>query len=232
MLEKNVHAIILARGGSKGIKNKNLITIKKKPLIYWSIKSAQSCKTINKVWVSSDSDKILNLSKKFGANIIRRPKNLASDTSSSESGWLHSIRYIKKKFQIDYVVAIQATSPLRGREDLSDALKKFFIKKNDSLFSCSLNEAYFRWKINGKKIKPNYKLNVKRPRRQSISKELIENGSFYIFSCNKFLKKKKRLFGKIGNFTQKKYFGFEIDDLEDLNIVQSLMKNINLFNKR
>ena len=232
MLEKNVHAIILARGGSKGIKNKNLIPVKKKPLIYWSIKSALNCKTIIKVWVSSDSDKILRLSKKLGANIIKRPKNLASDNSSSESGWLHSIKYIKKKFQINYIVAMQATSPLRGREDLTNALKKFFIEKNDSLFSCSINEAFFRWKVNGKKIKPNYKLDAKRPRRQSISKELVENGSFYIFSCDKFLKKKKRLFGKIGNFKQKKYFGFEIDDLEDLNIVQSLMKDINLFNKR
>lgn len=231
MSKKNVHAIILARGGSKGIKNKNLILVKKKPLIYWSIKSAQNCKAINKVWVSSDSDKILNLSKKFGANIIKRPKNLASDNSSSESGWLHSIKYIKKKFKINYAVALQATSPLRGVKDLTDALKKFFIEKNDSLFSSSINDYYFRWKVRGGEIKPNYNLNLKRPRRQTISKELIENGSFYIFSCNKFLKKKKRLFGKIGCFVQKKYFGFEIDDQEDLKIVQSLMKDINLLNK-
>ena len=202
MLEKNVHAIILARGGSKGIKNKNLIPVKKKPLIYWSIKSALNCKTINKVWVSSDSNKILRLSKKLGANIIKRPKNLASDNSSSESGWLHSIKYIKK-FQINYIVAMQATSPLRGREDLTNALKKFFIEKNDSLFSCSINEAFFRWKVNGKKIKPNYKLDAKRPRRQSISKELVENGSFYIFSCDKFLKKKKDYLEKLAILNKK-----------------------------
>ena len=126
---------------------------------------------------------------------------------------------------------MQATSPIRGHKDLTNALKKFFIEKNDSLFSSSLNDAHFRWKLNGKKIKPNYKLNTKRLPRQSISKELIENGSFYIFSCNKFLKTKKRLFGKIGYFIQKKYFSFEIDDKEDLNIIQSLMKDIKIFNK-
>ena len=98
---------------------------------------------------------------------------------------------------------MQATSPLRGREDLTNALKKFFIEKNDSLFSCSINEAFFRWKVNGKKIKPNYKLDAKRPRRQSISKELVENGSFYIFSCDKFLKKKKDYLEKLAILNKK-----------------------------
>ena len=77
MGKKKIHAIILARGGSKGIKNKNLISIKKKPLIYWSIKSVLNCNIIDKVWVSSDSSKILTLSKKFGANTIKRPKKLS-----------------------------------------------------------------------------------------------------------------------------------------------------------
>ena len=226
MLKKNVHAIILARRGSKGIKNKNLILVKKKPLIYWSIKSAIECKDIDKVWVSSDSDKILKLSKKFGANTIKRPKVLSSDKSSSEDGWLHSLHYIKKKFKVDYAIALQATSPIRYKKDLASALKKFLIEKNDSLFSSSVNGVFFRWKVLGKKLVPNYNLNTPRPRRQLISQELVENGSFYIFSCKKFFKHKKRLFGKIGTYTQKKECGFEIDDLDDLRIVNSVLNKI------
>ena len=91
------HAIILARGGSKGIKNKNLIHVNKKPLLYWSIRAALTTKEISKVWVSSDSHNILNLSKKLGTEIIKRPKLLSTDKSSSEDGWLHAIKEIKKR---------------------------------------------------------------------------------------------------------------------------------------
>ncbi|MDA8997195.1 acylneuraminate cytidylyltransferase family protein [bacterium] len=224
MKKKNIHAIILARGGSKGIKNKNLISIKKKPLIYWSIKSALNCNIIDKVWVSSDSSKILTLSKKFGANTIKRPKKLSSDNSSSESGWLHSTNYIKKKFQVDYIVAVQATSPMRHKNDFFRALNKFFKEKNDSLFSSSINDSYFRWKIYNNKMFPNYKIKDKRARRQYIKQELIENGSFYIFKSKGFLKNKKRLFGKIGTYIQKKYYSFELDDQDDLVIIKSIMK--------
>ena len=224
MKKKNIHAIILARGGSKGIKNKNLISIKKKPLIYWSIKSALNCNIIDKVWVSSDSSKILKLSKKFGANVIKRPKKLSSDNSSSESGWLHSVSYIKKNFEVDCIVAVQATSPIRHKNDFSRALNKFFREKNDSLFSSSINDSYFRWKIYNNKMFPNYKIKNKRTRRQYINQELIENGSFYIFKSEGFLKNKKRLFGKIGTYIQKKYYKFEIDDLDDLIIIKSIMK--------
>ena len=69
-----IHSVILARGGSKTIKNKNLKKINGKPLVYWSIKDSLRSKTILKTWVSSDNQKILNYSKKNGAEIIRRPK--------------------------------------------------------------------------------------------------------------------------------------------------------------
>ena len=74
-------AIILARGGSKGIKNKNLIIINKKHLIYWTINSALNCKEIDHVFVSSDSDAILNYAKDVGSEIIKRPKEISLDTS-------------------------------------------------------------------------------------------------------------------------------------------------------
>ena len=100
------HAIILVR--CPAIKNKNLIHVNKKPLLYWSIRKHCHQK-ISKVWVSSDSHNILNLSKKLGTEIIKRPKYL-TDKSSSEDGWLHAIKEIKKE-SIDYVIALQATSP-------------------------------------------------------------------------------------------------------------------------
>lgn len=97
MKKKIIHSIILARGGSKGIKNKNLILFKKRPLIFWSIIKSLISKKINHTWVSSDSKKILKVAKKYGAKTILRPKIYSGDFSTSESAWKHAINYITKK---------------------------------------------------------------------------------------------------------------------------------------
>lgn len=221
---KKVHAIILARGGSKGIKNKNLIFINKKPLIYWSIKNCLKSKKISKTWVSSDSKKILSVAKKYGANILLRPKKLATDKSSSEKAWVHAVRYISKFEKIDYVVGVQPTSPIRANNDFDKAINKGFKKNYDSMFSASDFETYFTWKIKNKKVIPAYNLK-RRPRRQELKKTILENGSFYIFNARLFLKFKVRLFGKIGFYLMKKYRGFQIDTLEDVSFISSIFKN-------
>ena len=81
ILKKSTHAIILARGGSKGIKHKNLLKIKNKPLVYWSIINSIKSKKIDHTWVSSDSNKILNISKKF---INTKESNLIDSNSIKE----------------------------------------------------------------------------------------------------------------------------------------------------
>ena len=129
-MPSNIHAIILARGGSKGIKNKNLINVNNRPLIYWSIKSCLSTKNIKKVWVSSDNLKILKLSEKFGASVIQRPKHLSSDNSSSESGWIHAFNEIKKKEKIDYVSKFISNILLSLRGSIYFSLKRLIISRN------------------------------------------------------------------------------------------------------
>lgn len=220
------HAVILARGGSKGIKNKNLININGKPLIYWSIKAALQTNKISKVWVSSDNGNILKNSEKYGANIIKRPRNLALDNSSSEDAWLHSIKEIKKNESIDYVVVLQATSPIRGKNDLKNAIHLLLKHNADSLVSTSKRDAHFTWNKIKQKLIPNYNLSKKRMRRQSIKETYIENGSFYIFSVNKFLRHKRRLFGKIVNYNQSKIKSFEIDNKEDVLLIETIFKNV------
>jgi N-acylneuraminate cytidylyltransferase len=224
VFKKKVHAIILARGGSKGIKKKNLFIINKKPLIYWSIKDCLKSKIISQTWVSSDNDKILNVAKKLGARIIKRPKKLSTDKASSDSAWEHAIRYIREKNKIDFVVGVQPTSPIRSSNDFDNALKKFFSNKYDSLFSASDFETFFSWNIKNKKIKANYNFN-KRPRRQQLKKSLLENGSFYIFDAKLFLKFKNRLFGKIGFYLMEKYKTFQIDTLEDAHLVNAIFNS-------
>ena len=220
----NVVAIILARGGSKGIKNKNLIKFKNKPLLFWSIKSCLKSKKIKSVWVSSDSSRILNLSKKAGASIIKRPKQLSSDKASSESAWVHAIEYLnKKKIDNDVIVGIQPTSPIRLNNDLDNAILKFKKEKLDSLFTAQVIYDYFVWTKNGNKLIPNYNYK-KRQRRQDIKEKYLENGSFFLFKSKKFLKTQCRFFGKIGLFTMRKISSFQIDDQEDIKIMRGLEK--------
>ena len=142
----NIVAIILARGGSKGIPKKNIIDFCGKPLIAWTIEQCQNAKEIQSVWVSSDSDEILEISKQSGAKSILRPEILANDTSTSESGWLHAIDEIESiNGKVDLIVAPQVTSPLRHSKDISKGIQLFFEKKFDSMFSSSLAEDLYFW---------------------------------------------------------------------------------------
>lgn len=219
------HAIILARGNSKGLKNKNILKVKNKPMLYWSIKQSTGSKKINYTWVSSDSKRILAIAKKNGCGIILRPKKISGDKASSEKAWLHAINYLKKKkFKIDNVVGIQPTSPIRESSDFDNSIDKFETENYDSLFSsCKIND-YNVWKKNKLKILSanyNYK---KRKLRQQIDDKFLENGSFYIFKAKKFLKFKCRLFGKIGMFIMPKSKSIQVDDQIDLDMVNLLAK--------
>lgn len=223
--KNNVHAILLARKNSKSVKRKNIRLFNGKPLIYWTLNHCLKSKYISNIWVSSDSQEILNYSAKFGAKKILRPKKLASHKASSESGWLHAINIIKKTYDIDkipLILAPQITSPVRKDNDFDLAIKKMFNEKLDSLFSGTLIEDFFIWK-NKTKLKAHYQMN-KRPRRQEITPNILENGSFYIFNSKKFLNKKIRLFGKIGCYLQNKHESFQIDDMEDFNLIKLIHK--------
>jgi len=223
MTKKTFIAIILARGGSKGIKNKNLVKIKNKPLIFWTIKDCLKSKKIKSIWVSSDSEKILNYSAKCGSNVIKRPKKYALDRSSSEASLHHAIKYLdSKNINFSDVVFLQATSPLRDKKDIDNSCNLYVSKNYDSLFSAVKINDHFIWKKNRQKLLANYNFK-KRPRRQIIENKFLENGSFYIFNKKKFLKFKNRLFGKIGVYLMSKMNSFQIDNCEDIQLINKLV---------
>ena len=136
-MNKNLFvALIPARGGSKGLKKKNLYPVKNKPLISWTIESAISSHSLEKIYVSSDDNSILEIASKEGVNCIERPANLAEDSSSMESVIMHSIEQIDKEgIEFKYLILLQPTSPLRDSKDIDSACKKFLQLKADSLIS-------------------------------------------------------------------------------------------------
>lgn len=116
-MSKIIFAFIFARGGSKGIKRKNLKKLNGKPLIYYSINIAKQLDIFKKIFVCTDSDEIINYSKKLKVEVIKRPKYLATDNSPEFLSWKYAIQYLKKNnIFFDTFVSLPATSPLRKKK--------------------------------------------------------------------------------------------------------------------
>lgn len=116
---------ICARGGSKGVKNKNLRELLEKPLIAHSILQAKESKLFDVIAVSSDSDEILRVSKEYGADyVIKRPNELATDTAAKLPVIQHCVKEVEQlsNLQFDFMTDIDATSPLRTIEDIQNAI--------------------------------------------------------------------------------------------------------------
>ena len=107
-------SVILARGGSKGIHNKNIIDLKGKPLIQYSIEESLSSNA-DETWVSTNCLRIKDISQKCGANVLDRPEEIATDTSSSEEALLH----FSNNIDFDILVFLQPTSPLILATDIN-----------------------------------------------------------------------------------------------------------------
>lgn len=140
MLEKfKILALIPARGGSKGIKDKNIINLAGKHLIGYTIEAAKKSKYIDNVVVTTDSSKIAEVSKKYGASVpFIRPAELAADTSKTIDAVLHAKEELKRQGEeYDVLILLQATSPLRTVEDLDGAIETFYNSHFQSVVSVS-----------------------------------------------------------------------------------------------
>ena len=135
---KKILAVTLARGGSKGIKNKNLIKINGKPLIYYTIKEAKKCKKFTNYIVSTDSLKIKKIAEKYRAQVpFIRPNNLSRDKSSSASALKHALLKCEEIFNVryDYVIELMATNPLKSIKDINNIIRILLNKNADSVIA-------------------------------------------------------------------------------------------------
>ena len=130
-------SIILSRGGSKGLKSKNILPFNGKPLLFWTIDQLKKSNEVDEIFLSSDSEEILDIGRDEDINLIKRPSKFSQDSSSSESAWKHSIEYIECD-QEDLIVAPQVTSPLRLKSDFDDAIEYF----NDKSITFMLSVLY------------------------------------------------------------------------------------------
>jgi CMP-N,N'-diacetyllegionaminic acid synthase len=223
-------AIIPARAGSKGIPAKNLVPVCGRPLLEWSIAQARAAEGIDQVWVSSDGDEILDVARAAGARTIRRPADISGDTATSESAWRHAIDSMEAQgARLDWVVGMQATSPIREPRDLSEALRRAIDENLDSLLSVVEIEDFFMWRVGvqGAPESVNYDYRD-RKRRQAIEQKYLENGSFYIFRPAILRANDNRLGGKIGLHVLEKHKMFQIDNEADVALCEAIMRGYGL----
>ena len=194
--------IILARAGSKRIKNKNIKYFFGKPLIYYSIKKAIKSKLFKKIYVSTDSKKIKNIAEKYGATVNNlRPKNYSSDKASTQSVLKYEIKNIKNKIKQKNlnVCCIYSTAPLLKASNLRQGLKMLNKNKNHFIFpavkfSKSVQRAFVR---NSKKtvsfLLPQYRYT----NSQNLSDCYYDAGQFYWATSKTWLNKPFLHFSKI-----------------------------------
>ena len=220
----NTVTIIPARGGSKGIPGKNLIEFCGEPLLYWSINQSVNSQRVSNTYVTSDSNEILDFAKSCGATPIKRPVEYSTDTATSESALLHAIEKIKD--DVDTIVFLQPTSPLRYLDDIDNALALFEKSKYDSLFSGSTLEDFYLWsRSNGILNSINHDWEKRVRRQDSDDETFVENGSVYIFKSDLLKNTNNRLGGNIGVYLMKLWQSFEIDNLEELEFCDALFKH-------
>ena len=221
---KKIIAVIPARKNSKGIKNKNLIKLNGFPLISYSIDYAKKSKLIDRVFVSTDGKDIASISKKFGAEVIIRPKKLCNDIIMPDHAVVHAIDYVKKNldYSFQYVVFLQPTTPLRKLFELDKAIKYCVSKKFDTVFS-SIDYKPFLWRKKNNSIFPVSFDPYKRKRRQIIE-DINETGSYYITKKESFKKFNNRYGKNISNYNSDFHSFFEIDTLNDYKYISELFK--------
>ena len=199
-------AVIPARGGSKGLPGKNIKMLMDKPLIAWSIEAAQQSRCIDRFIVSTDSGEIAAISKKYGADVLIRPDNLAADDTTT----IEVLRHISGQISgvTDYVL-LQPTSPLRNKGLIDSCIEKY---KSDKYTNLATGY-YCKYKEFG---------THNNMRRQDYQGFFYDDGSVYILSAQ--LVEKGLWYGSnICRYENEKYQSFEIDDEVDFVIMDALM---------
>ena len=215
--------IIPARENSVRIKGKNIIPIKKKPLIYYTIREAKKSKYIKRIFVSTDSQKIKIISKKYGALVpFLRKKSLAKKNSIMHSVVKNFCLMIKKtyKFKFKYIILLQPTSPLRKYHDINKACKLIL---NNSDADCLVSTCNFKKGDDKKKRMFSDNKYLSYFKSRTYNNPCLRNGPAIIITrinnISKFL-----IGGKILNFNMPIKRSIDINEVKDLKKLNSIIK--------
>lgn len=217
-------SVIPARGGSKGLPKKNIYLLNNKPLIAYTIDASIGSKYIDKTVVSSDNDEILSVAENLNADILKRPADLASDTTPTDPVIEHVLENLPG---YDLLIVLQPTSPLRTASNINAALELLVSKQATSLISV-FEPAHSPYK-SFKENKLGYLeglVDNKTPfmRRQDLPKVYMPNGAIYITYVNIFLKTGSLFSAKTLPYIMDAIISIDIDNEEDVKRASDLIK--------
>ena len=224
-----IYAFIFARGGSKGLKNKNLKKINNKPLIYYPIKFAKQVKEIQKIFISTDDKNIKKTALKLGVTVIDRPKKISGDKAPELLAWKHAVKsIIDKKDDFDVFISLPATSPIKKKEDILKAIS--LLKRNvDIVFTAKKSKwnPWFNMLIKNKK--DNFYEIVNKSKKQIFQRQLAPKtydivGNIYVTRPKYVLDSKNLLEGRKKILIIPESRSADIDTIDDLNYAKLLMK--------
>jgi CMP-N-acetylneuraminic acid synthetase len=227
---RTILGIIPARGGSKGLPRKNILTLYGKPLIAWTIEQALLSKYLDKAIVSTDDKEIANIAKQYGAEVpYIRPSNLARDMTPTFDVILHAINFFKKKdVFFDYIALFEPTSPLRKIEDIDNAIKELIDNESraDSLVSVGevhLEHPTIMKKIIKEYVKPYEKVVKKITRRQELDRVFFPYGVIYLSKTEELLKYRTFYQERTIPYFIERWQNYEVDDLFDFICIEAVL---------
>jgi len=233
---KKCLALIPARGGSKGLKNKNIKELAGKPLINWTIETALNSKLLDRVIVSTDSKSIASIAKDCGAEVpFLRPEFLASDTASSVDVVLHVLEFMKSELneEYEYLVLLEPTSPIREKDDIDQMLKILESRRANFDSIVSIGEVathpFIMKKVNQDRLENFIDTSKSELRRQDLPEAYFPYGVAYIVKVDSFLSERSFYTKRNTYFKIKRHQCFEIDDLADFRAVEGIVNNIEEF---
>ena len=216
--------LIPAKKNSRGIKNKNSIKINGKSLIERTLKESFASRIADLIYVSSDSEDILNTAKKYEAIPIKRPKKFCTNNASANSVILHFISVLPDNLirANPWIFYLQPTSPLRKKRHLIKLCK--LLKKNKAVISVYETESNLFKGLykKGNYLFPLVKENLLTEDRQKLKKTFYPNGAIYIFKIKDFLKKKKIPIFRSVPYIMNRKDSLDIDGVSDLRILKKL----------
>lgn len=231
----NTLCIIPARGGSKRLKNKNIIPLLGKPIIAYSIASALESKLVNKIVVSTDDPKIIRVSQEYGIQAIKRPKEYSTDTAPIEQALRHAVSYLNKKenYSADIIVWLQANVPIRKKGQIDAVINKLLITGADSAVTVYQVSQYPLWMKRMDKrgfISP-LSAGIKEYRSQDVEPLYLLDGAIVAMRREALMSTSGKsgahiYLGKTtAGIIQEKKYTIEVDDKEDLDLAKFYLQN-------
>lgn len=224
-------AVIPARGGSKGIPRKNLLPVGGRPLIAWTIAQALAAGEDLIVAVSTEDAEIAAVAREHGARVIDRPAELAQDTTATEPVIEHAMDVVEAEgVQLDAVLLLQATSPVRHPDTIGAALRQFREGGADSVVGV-VPLSPFLWRLPrspGDSAEAAYDV-AARPRRQELSplqKHYFENGSLYVTAPHIYRTQHNRIGGRVDLYVLDDAEGVDIDTPADVAAAESMLARL------